>query len=66
MDATGLDFNWDASSHEEPPNADAKLFYDMLEATDEPSAKGCANWLFTLYFHFNVFVIYLSTILFNL
>jgi hypothetical protein len=36
MDATGLDFNWDASSHEELPNADVKLFYDMLEAADEP------------------------------
>jgi hypothetical protein len=36
IDVIDLDFNWDRSSHEEPPNAESKAFYDMLEAADAP------------------------------
>jgi hypothetical protein len=36
MDVVDPDFNWDKSSHEEPPNAKAKAFYDMFKAADAP------------------------------
>jgi hypothetical protein len=36
MDVADPDFNWDRSSHEEPPNAEAKAFHYMLKAAHAP------------------------------
>ncbi|MEJ1821277.1 hypothetical protein, partial [Escherichia coli] len=41
MDAAGPQFNF--AEPEEEPNAEARKFYDMLDAVDKPLWPGCSN-----------------------
>ncbi|KAL0448447.1 UNVERIFIED_CONTAM: hypothetical protein Slati_1401100 [Sesamum latifolium] len=41
MDLVGPDLVWDQAAHDQLPNSEAKKFYDLLQAADEPLYRGC-------------------------